>query len=172
MVIALSNTISDWGHSPVIATRVVAADAEAIAAVVAGPGVQRRLIAGFSPMLRPSARVQGPSHPGFVRGVVRFGHRDALWLTWMLSPGPGTTEVDLIAQIESRSVLARLAMALGGRRWLRNHLDRTLAGLATLAHRAAEDLDGVERHDAVPAPVPTTVAGVLARSHWLGSSPR
>ena len=69
-----------------------------------------------------------------------------LWLTWILTPRQGTTEVDLIAQLESRSLLARFAMLLGGRRWLRTRLGRAVNVLGTLAHRAAEDLDDNQRH--------------------------
>jgi hypothetical protein len=41
----------------------------------------------------------------------------------MITPGRGTTEVDLVAQLESRSVAVRALMLLGGRRRLRRHLD-------------------------------------------------
>jgi hypothetical protein len=76
---------------------------------------------------------------------IRLRGRDALWITWMLTPRRGTTEVDLAAQVQSRGVLVRLVLALGGRRLLARRLHATLQTLAGLAHRAAEDLDDVER---------------------------
>lgn len=67
-----------------------------------------------------------------------------------LVPGRGTTEVTLAAQFESRGILTRLAVLLGGRRWLGQHLEHTLNTLAGLALRAAEDLDDIAR-DADPS---------------------
>jgi hypothetical protein len=151
MVLALSNSLMNWGRSPVIATRTVPADADVLGTLVADPCSQWRLIAGISPVLRPSACVQASPNPRFVHATVRLDHRDVLWITWILTPGQGTTEVDLIAQLESHGFCARAAMLLGGRRWLHAHLDRTLGVLSMLAHRAAENLDDVERHTAVPA---------------------
>lgn len=155
MVLALSNSLTNWGLSPVIATRTVAADADDLSAAVGDPASQWRLVAGISPVLRPSAHVEASPNPRFVHATVRLGHRDALWITWILTPKHGTTEVDLIGQLESRCVLARVGMLLGGRRWLTNHLDKTLGVLSTLAHRAAEDLDDVERRAAIAAIAPT-----------------
>ena len=140
--LALCNSVINWGLSPVNATRTVAADAATLKAVVADQDTQGRLVDGISPLLRPSARLEPSRHPRFVHAMVRMRGRDVLWITWILTPGQGTTEVDLIAQLESRSALARLAMLLGGRRWLRTRLHRTVDVLATHAHRAAEDLDG------------------------------
>lgn len=145
MGLALYNSVINWGLSPVSATRTVAADAATLKSVVADPVTQARLVDGISPLVRPSARIEPSRHPRFTHAMVRMGERDVLWITWILTPRQGTTEVDLIAQLESRSVLARLAMLLGGRRWLRTRLGRTLNVLGTLAHRAAEDLDGSQR---------------------------
>ena len=141
MGLALCNSVINWGLSPVSATRTVAADPATLKGVVADQHTQERLVDGISPLLRPSARAEASRHPRFAHAMVRLGGRDVLWITWILTPRQGTTEVDLIAQLESRSVLARLAMLLGGRRWLRTRLGRTLNAVATLAHRTAEDFD-------------------------------
>ena len=148
MGLALYNSVTNWGLSPVSATRTVAADAPTLKVVVADQINQGRLVDGMRPLLRANARVEASRNPRFLHAMVRMGGRDVLWLTWILTPGQGTTEVDLIAQLESRSVLARLTMLLGGRRRLRKRLDQTLNVLGTLAHRAAEDLDGSRRHAA------------------------
>ena len=142
MGLALYNSVNNWGLSPVSATRTVAADPATLKGVVADQRTQERLVDGISPLLGPSARTVASRHARFAHAMLRLGGRDVLWITWILTPRQGTTEVDLIAQLESRSVLARVAMLLGGRRWLRARLGDTLDGVATLAHRAAEDLDG------------------------------
>ena len=141
MGLALYNSVVNWGLSPVTATRTVAADAGTLKTVVADPAAQARLLDDIGPLLRQSVRVEASRHPRFVHAMVRAGGRDVLWITWILTAGQGTTEVDLIAQLESRSVLARVAMLLGGRRWLHTRLSRILNALAVAAHRAAEDFD-------------------------------
>jgi hypothetical protein len=49
--------------------------------------------------------------------------------------------VDLAAQFESRGLAVRLALLLGGRRWLARRLDAMLRQVATRVLRTAEDLD-------------------------------
>jgi small-conductance mechanosensitive channel len=144
-LLALLNRLMSWGCAPVIATRVIAADAAALRAIVADPNGQWRLVAGVSRFLRPHASVVASASSRLVPVRVQLGRRDVLWITWILTPRRGTTEVDLAAQIESRGLFARLALVVGGRRWLRYRLDATLNTLATVAHCAAEDLDDVER---------------------------
>ena len=166
MGLALFNSVINWGLSPVGATRTVAADAAALKTVVADQINRGRLVDGISPLLGPNARVEPSRHPRFVHAMVRMGGRDVLWMTWILTPGQGTTEVDLIAQPEARSAFARLTMLLGGRRWLRKRLDRTLNGLATLAHRAAEDLDGsVDRSTDATARTASRVGAAVPARH-------
>ncbi|MGH2841675.1 MAG: hypothetical protein ACRDKY_12710 [Solirubrobacteraceae bacterium] len=144
-ILALLNRMVSWGRAPVIATRIIAADAATLRALVSDPASQWRIVHGVSPLLRPRAHVETNRFPRLVAVRVRFGRRDVLWITWILTPSPGTTEVDLVAQIESRGILARLVLLLGGRRWLRHRLETRLADLAALAHCAAEDLDDVAR---------------------------
>jgi hypothetical protein len=152
--LALVNGIVNWGRAPVIASRLVAADAATLSTLVADPACQWRLVDGVSPLLRPQAQLAASPNPRFVHAHVLLGRREVLWITWILTPRRGTTEVDLAGQLESRTILARLALMLGGRRWLRHHLDATLGTLATLALRAAEDLDDVERQATPPATSP------------------
>lgn len=141
--LALINQLANVGLAPVIATRIVAADASSVHALVSEPAGQRRIQALIGPRLRPQARVvSGASSPVVDVGVRLAGH-DVLWLTWSLSAGRGTTEVDLAAQLRSRGVAARLMLLLGGRRWLRRRLHAVLADVAAQALRAAEGLAGV-----------------------------
>lgn len=144
-ILALLNRLMNWGCAPVIATRAIAADAAALRALVSDPNGQWRLVAGVSPLLRPHASAGTSASSRLVPVRVRLGGRDVLWITWILTPRRGTTEVDLAAQFESRGLFTRVALVLGGRRWLRSRLDATLDTLAALAHCAAEDLDDVER---------------------------
>ncbi|MEA2218121.1 MAG: hypothetical protein QOJ35_747 [Solirubrobacteraceae bacterium] len=150
--LALVNSVVNWGRAPVIASRLVAADAATLSSLVADPACQWRLVDGVSPLLRPHAQVAPSANPRFVHARVLLGRRDVLWITWILTPRRGTTEVDLAGQLQSHAILARLVLMAGGRRWLRHRLDATLGTLAALAVRAAEDLDDAERHAAPPAP--------------------
>lgn len=137
----LLNRLYNWGRTPVIATRVIPADASTLHALVSDPAGQWRTVDGIPRLLRAHAQVGPRASSRLVPVGVQLGSHDVLWLTWILSPSRGTTEVDLAAQIDTHSVLARLALLLGGRRWLRHRLEDTLSNLAVLAHRAAEDLD-------------------------------
>ncbi len=157
--LALLTGLHEWGREPVVATKVVAADAATLRTLVADPASQWRLVAGVSPHLRPRARLAPSRHPRFVHAVVSLAGRDALWLTWILTPRRGTTEVDLAAQIETRSILVRLLWSVGGRRLLRRRLETTLATLAALALRVAEDLDNVEAAVEIPTTLATGTQG-------------
>jgi len=160
-LLAVMNRLMNWGRAPVIATRSIAADTAALLALVSDPAGQGRIVDGVSSLLHPHAQVQPSRSSRLVTVRVRLGRRDVLWLTWLLTPRRGTTEVDLAAQPESRSVLARLVLLLGGRRWLRRRLEHTLSGLAALAHCAAEHVDDSER-DAEIAPRPRPRAETAA----------
>jgi hypothetical protein len=164
-LLALMNRLMNWGRAPVIATRAIAADAATLLSLISDPASQRRIVDGVSPLLRPRAHVQPSRSKRLVSVRVQFGRRDGLWVTWMLTPRRATTEVNLAAQLESRSVLARLVLLLGGRLWLRHRLEHTLSTLATLAHRAAEDLDDVERDAEIP---PRPLAEIRASGQSTG----
>lgn len=144
-VLALLHRLENWGCAPVIASRVIAADAPTLLALVSDPRGQWRLVAGVPPLLRPHASVGTSRTRRLVPVRVQLRGRDVVWVTWFLSPSRGTTEVDLFAQFEARGLLMRVALVLGGRRWLRRRLEATLGTLARLAHAAAEDLHDVER---------------------------
>lgn len=159
MVLALLQRLTNWGRAPVIASRVIAADAPTLLALVSDPRGQWRLVAGVNPLLRPHASVGTSRTPRLVPVRVRLRDRDVLWVTWMLSPSRGTTEVDLVAQFEARGLLARLALLLGGRRWVRRRLQDTLQTLARLAHEAAEDVHDLERDAPRPDVAQRTTSG-------------
>ena len=140
----LMNRMTNVGRAPVVARRGVAADASTLFMLASDPANQWRIIDGISRRLRPRATVQ-PSHSKRLVFVsVHFGRRDILWITWMLSPRGGTTDATLSAELRSRSLVARLALMLGGRRWLQRHLEQILDVVAARSHAAAEDLHHAE----------------------------
>ncbi|MEA2192356.1 MAG: hypothetical protein QOI73_2477 [Solirubrobacteraceae bacterium] len=139
-VLALLNSLNNWGTTPVIATRTMAADAPTLHALLCDPASQERLIAGVNPLLRPHVRLSKTANPRFLHTHVQLGQRKILWITWLLTPGRGTTDVDLAAQTESRSILSRILLIVG-RQKLRRHLEATLAGIGAHASHAAERLD-------------------------------
>jgi hypothetical protein len=174
--IILLNRLVNWGLAPIIVTRPIAADRRALHALLSDPENQWRLATTFTRVgaLQPAgdrcearlrlpfglhvpASVQvKPSRRGrLVTCELRFGHRTVAWATWILSPERGTTEVDLAIQFESRSLITRLALLLGGRRWIARRLDGVLATLAITSVRVAEDV--VPTPSATPA-VPTRSA--------------
>lgn len=152
-VLALLHRLATWGLAPVLAERPMPVAAGALREILADPGCQRHVTAPLGRLLRPRAHV-GPGRSSRVVAVsVSLHGREALWLTWILVPARGMTEVTLAAQLDARGVLARVALALGGRRWLRGRLEAILATVGARAHRAAEQLDaGAERSAGCPGP--------------------
>ena len=179
--LAIVNGLVNWGLRPIIVTRAVAADGDMLRGLLADPAAQWRLAAGGARIgdLQPagdrcearlrlplgvrahaSVRVK-PSRTGRVLTTeVELGRRTVAWATWILTPGRGTTEVDVALQLESRGLAARLALLLGGRRWIARRLDVALATLATTAAHVAEDLVAPPAHGAPPTT--TTRAGEQA----------
>jgi len=150
--LALLNRLMNWGVTPLIATRTVAADAGTLHHFLSDPDNQLRLLRrvprGLDLDVKPRAK-------GKVVSVeILRRRRTALWATWMLSAGRGTTEVDLAVQFESRGLATRLALVLGGRRWLARRVDDALARLGQACARAAEDM--------VPAPAAAPAATPVA----------
>lgn len=150
--LALLNRLMNWGLTPLIATRTVAADAGTLHHFLSRPANQLRLLRkvprGLHVHVQPRAR-------GRVVSVeILRGRRTVLWATWILSAGRGTTEVDLAVQFETRGLAARLALVLGGRRWLARRVDDALARLGQVCARAAEDI--------VPAPAPGPISAPAA----------
>ena len=150
--LALLNWLTNWGRNPVLATRVIPADAAEVLALVSDPAGQELLLGALGMHLRIRADVEPSRSQRIVSIRLTRGRRDLLWITWIVVPGRGTTEVELAAQLESHAVLVRLLMVLGGNRRLHRHLERTLGTLAAVAHRAAEHLDDAE----TPARAPRT----------------
>ena len=157
--LAVMNRLMSWGLAPIIATRRVAADLPALHRLLSDAASQCRLASGFvdgaalrhadagcdarvhlalgargraSVLVRPSATGR------VITSELRIGRRGVAWLTWILSPDRGTTEVDLALQLESRSLGARLFLLLGGRRRIARRLDAALAALATASAHVAE----------------------------------
>lgn len=126
--------------APMIASRVVAADAELLRLIVAEPAGQWRIVSGIHPGLRPSAHADPCLNAGMVPVRVGLWGRDVVWACWLLVPGRGTTEVGLVAQFESSRLLGRVLPHVGVRGWIQRRLEATLSVLAALAYRAAEDL--------------------------------
>jgi hypothetical protein len=151
-LLSLLNSMRNWGTAPVIATRTVVADVPTLHALLRDDGGEARLIAGIDPRLRPHALLRPSRDPHFLHAQIRFGGRDVLCTTWLLTPNHGTTDVDLAAQLASRAIVARLAL-LACRRPLRGHLEAVLAELAVDVRRTAEDLTGEAsaRRPTVPA---------------------
>ena len=158
--LALLTRLMNWGLAPLIATRTVAADAGTLQHFLSEPANQLRL-------LRKVPRGVGvhvqPRASGRVLCVeILRGRRTALWATWILSAGAGTTEVDLAVQFETRGLATRLALVLGGRRWLARQVDDVLARLGHLCARAAEEI--------VPAPAPAAVSAPAASARAKAAS--
>jgi hypothetical protein len=139
-LLALMNTLANWGTAPVIATRVVPADAPALHALLDDAGFQRRLVAGISPRLHPEVRLAPRSGERYLHATVRLLGHDVLWITWLLTPDRGTTELDLAAQLQPDGIGARLVLLAARRRLLR-HLAAVLDDVAVVARCVAEDLD-------------------------------
>ena len=146
--LALMNRLMNWGLSPLIATRTVAADAGALHHFLSDPANQLRLLR--RPPRAVDVQVQPRAKGRVVCVEILRRRRTVLWATWILSAGRGTTEVDLAVQFETRGLATRLALALGGRRWLARRVDDAMARLGQVCARAAEDI--------VPAPVPAAVS--------------
>jgi hypothetical protein len=136
--LAVVSCVANAGLAPVMVTRTVAAEASAVRALISDGG--GRPVAERLPVGRVRL-VQSASAQRIVQARVPFEGCDLLWLTWILTPGRGTTEVDLAGQFECRGPMVRLALLLGGGRWLARRLDAILGQVATQALRTAEDLD-------------------------------
>lgn len=150
----------NWGLGPIIVTRTVAADGGALHRFLSGAANQWRLVGGFADVValqrasgRCDARLRLPLRvrrhasvhvkPSRTRRLMtaelRLGRRTVAWVTWILTPSRGTTEVDVAVQPECRGLVTRLVLLLGGRRWIARRPVMALATLATTSARAAED---------------------------------
>ena len=150
--LALLNRLMNWGLTPLIATRTVAADAGTLHHFLSEPANQLRLLRRVPRGL--DVHVQPRAKGRVVTVEILRGRRTALWATWILSAGRGTTEVDLAVQFETRGLATRLALVLGGRRWLARRVDDALARIGQVCARAAEDI--------VLSPAPPAVSATAA----------
>ena len=137
-LLALLHRLMNWGLAPLVATRAVAADAATLHRFLSDPANQL-LLAGRRPH-DAAARVRPSSSERVISVELMRGRRTVLWPTWILSAGRGSTEVDLAVQFETRGLATRLALVLGGRRWLARRMDAALGRLAQVCARAAEDV--------------------------------
>jgi hypothetical protein len=175
--LAMLNRLMNWGLTPIIVTRIVAADGHALRAFLASPANQWRLATSFCDVVavQPAgkcgdARLRLPFGARMNAGIhvkasqsarvlsaeLSLGRRTVAWATWILTPDRGTTEIDLAVQFESRGLATRLVLLLGGRRWIARRLDMVLATLATASARVAESFVSLPPADVSPAP---TTAG-------------
>jgi hypothetical protein len=171
--VILLNRLVNWGLAPIIVTRTVAADGNVLYAFLLDPVSQWRLAASFADVIRvqpagdrcdaqlrlpfgmrldASVQVKPSRRARLLTAEVRLGHRTVAWATWILTADRGTTEVDLAIQPESRSLLTRLVLLLGGRRWITRRLEMALATLATTCARVAEDVLAHPAADVVTSP--------------------
>jgi hypothetical protein len=127
--LALFIRIAGLGYEPVFATRVVCAGLDTLHVLLTDPRTYRG-----AAYVRPSSSAE------IVVVLASFGPRRAVRYTWVLTPGRGTTEVDLAVQVDSRGAAVRLALLLGGRRWLRRRCEAMLAALARATADAAEQV--------------------------------
>lgn len=144
--LAIFGRLLGWGRGPIIVTRRVAADDAVLRGLLSDAATQRRLLAP-----RASVAVKRSRTPRVLTAELRFCARTVAWITWILTPGRGTTEVDVAVQLESRRLVTRLVVLLGGRRWIARRLEIALAALAAMSARAAEDLIALPAADVVPA---------------------
>lgn len=136
-LLSLLDRMLNWGLAPLLATRAVAADGATLRRLLSDPANHVRLAGGPRDL---HARVRPSTSQRVVCVELLYRERSVLWATWILSPGSGTTEVDLALQFETRGPGTRLALLLGGRHWLGRRADAALARLAQACARAAEDL--------------------------------
>src|SRR5918997_4871899 len=159
--LVLLNRLSNWGLTPIIVTRTIPAGGDKLHGLVCDPANQWRPatrladIAALEPAgdrcdaqlrLPMGARWHAsvhvkPSRKGrLLTCEARLGRRTVAWVTWILTPDRGTTEIDLAVQLESRSLATRLVLLLGGRRWIARRLEMALTKLATTVARTAKDV--------------------------------
>ncbi|MDQ3849662.1 MAG: SRPBCC family protein [Actinomycetota bacterium] len=167
------------GRDRVSASARVAADPEDVFAFLSDPANQRLLVKRFVEMSGGGTATDTPGGKGLVlrgplglrRNVrtevhassscrlvavrVRLGRRDDAWLTWILLPRGGETDVELTVEIEVAGALDRLRLTLAARRWLKRELQATLESLSRLVRSARDDVEtGRDDAPAVPMPWP------------------
>jgi hypothetical protein len=127
--LALLWKITSIGYEPIISSRAVCADVDALHDFLADPANYRGTVT-----------VRPPTRREVVVAFAQAGRGRVVRYTWILTPGRGTTEVDLIAQLESRGPALRTLMLLGGRRALSRRVEKMLADLGRSTATAAENV--------------------------------
>jgi hypothetical protein len=184
--VILLNHVVNWGLAPIIVTRAVAADRHVLHAFLSDPVNHWRLAASFADVVslqpagdRCDAKLRLPSGMRWHASVqvkpsrgtrlltaeLRLGNRTIASATWILSADRGTTEVDLAIQPESRSLVTRLVLLLGGRRWIAQRVETALATLATTCARVAEDVVARPAADVVTSPAAPEQNSTMQAEH-------
>lgn len=115
-LLVIANRVGGRGPGPIIATRILAANGDVLRDHLCSPANQWRLASTFADIvaLRPagercdarlrlalgvrchaSLHVKANPAAGVLRTAVRVGFRTVAWVTWILTPGRGTTELDV-----------------------------------------------------------------------------
>jgi hypothetical protein len=127
-------------YEPVTGRGLVTADLATVRAVVGHPG-----------MYDGVARVLSSNSARVIVVRVHVTPRTVVRYTWMLSPNRGTTELYLEVGLQSRGPRYRLALLLGGARWLHRQMEATLARVSHVTVCAAEDMDAAHTTQALLA---------------------
>lgn len=140
VLLTAMNRLANWGLAPILVTRTVADDVDALCVLLSDPRSQHRLLRTRG---RARLTVKRSRSGSLITTEVRSAGRTVAWLTWILTGARGTTDVTVALQPDSRRLVTRLALVLGGRRWIARRLEATLATLAlTAAHVVEHAVDG------------------------------
>ena len=77
-------------------------------------------------------KVVAAEPPSTLRGSAAVGRSTQGAVRWEIAPTPGGSEVTFTARVERASLLDRLLLAAGGRRWLERIVRRAVARLGVV----------------------------------------
>ena len=126
-VLALINQLANVGFGPLVATGVMAADPSSVRALVTDTATEDRVIARVPALARPGVQLLPTRSLRLVEVDIRIRGRDAVRLTWSLTPRRGTTEVDAAHGVLMGSSRGRSGTSVAGappRRALRERAAR------------------------------------------------
>lgn len=97
-------------------------------------------------------RVLATLPPRLILARADIGRRTVALISWSLTAGRGTVDVELAVVIQSATLLERLSLHVGRRRLVERRLETTLAALAELAVIVAEfiTVDGTDHSSDLP----------------------
>jgi hypothetical protein len=96
--------------------------------VIRGPAGLRR---------RADTEIVTSHDPVLLSGVAELGDATTAWVSWNLHPvAGGGTRVILSASVQSASVLDRILLLVGGKRWIRRLFAETLERLGSVVGAA------------------------------------